>query len=225
MITKITCPSCQTMGQFSVDGGNFNGPYRCWKCRALFILNMANSEVVSLQPLTEEGFQKIKAEQEAEKRGHKATTTPQTTPQVPELKAANPVAWPKITNKMAEENKQPELPKRSFFWPRVPNPEQDFSSSEKPSVASPTTSAVPGEKIQRNSNGAIIFQTIAILVQAEKILYDEGCSIARIATPMGSSGGSSIALRFPWSQYETIKRSLDQSGIQTLEIRQLSDLH
>jgi hypothetical protein len=70
MIAKIICPSCQTMGQFSVDGGNFKGPYRCWKCRALYTLDMVNSAVVSLQPLTDEEFKEIKAKQEAEKHGH-----------------------------------------------------------------------------------------------------------------------------------------------------------
>ena len=66
MIAKIVCPSCQTLGQFSVDGGNFKGPYRCWKCRTLYILDMVNSAVVSLQPLTDEEFKEIKAKQEAE---------------------------------------------------------------------------------------------------------------------------------------------------------------
>jgi len=69
MIAKIICPSCQTLGQFSVDGGNFKGPYRCWKCRTLYTLDMVNSAVVSLQPLTEEEFKEIKAKQEAEKKG------------------------------------------------------------------------------------------------------------------------------------------------------------
>jgi len=70
MIAKIICPSCQTLGQFSVDGGNFKGPYRCWKCRTLYTLDMVNSAVVSLQPLTDEEFKEIKAKQEAEKHGH-----------------------------------------------------------------------------------------------------------------------------------------------------------
>ena len=42
MIAKIICPSCQTLGQFSVDGGNFKGPYRCWKCRTLYTLDMVS---------------------------------------------------------------------------------------------------------------------------------------------------------------------------------------
>ena len=99
MIAKIICPSCQTMGQFSVDGGNFKGPYRCWKCRALYTLDMVNSAVVSLQPLTDEEFKEIKAKQEAEKKGHTsgggiAHTTPQSPPE-----HAEPVIWPKVENR------------------------------------------------------------------------------------------------------------------------------
>ena len=149
MIAKIICPSCQTLGQFSVDGGNFKGPYRCWKCRTLYILDMVNSAVVSLQPLTDEEFKEIKAKQEAEKHGHTsgggmAHPTPQAPPehaepviwpkvenrntgsaaphidsQTPPAHEHNPVIWPKVPNKVVEENTAPEFPKQSFTWPKA----------------------------------------------------------------------------------------------------------
>jgi hypothetical protein len=244
MIAKIICPSCQTLGQFSVDGGNFKGPYRCWKCRTLYTLDMVNSAVVSLQPLTEEEFKEIKAKQEAEKRGHTsrggiAHTTPQAPPehaepviwpkvenrntgsvaaptdsQTPPAYEDNPVIWPKVANKVVEENTATEFPKQSFTWPKV-------HESGKPSDTSQTHFVLPGEKTQKKSDGVILFQTIAILAEAEKVLNNEGCTITRITSPVEPPSGSNIALRFPWSQYETVKASLDKAGVQTQGIKQL----
>ena len=280
MIAKIICPSCQTMGQFSVDGGNFKGPYRCWKCRTLYTLDMVNSAVVSLQPLTEEEFKEIKAKQEAEKHGHTsgggvAHTTPQAPPehaepviwpkvenrntggiashtdsQIPPEHAepvvwpkvsnmnpgsaaphaasqkppehVEPVIWPKVSNKVVEENTSPEFPKQSFAWPKVQRCESDLNTeSGKPSATSKTPFVLPGEKTQKKSDGVILFQTIAILAEAEKVLDNEGCTITRITSPVDPPSGSNIALRFPWSQYETVKSSLDKAGVKTQGIKQL----
>ena len=252
MIAKIICPSCQTMGQFSVEGGNFKGPYRCWKCRTLYTLDMVNSVVVSLQPLTEEEFKEIKAEQEVQKRGHTsgggmAHTTPQAPPERAEpiiwpqvenrntgsaaphtdsqttpAHEDNPVIWPRVSNKVVEENTAPEFPKQSFTWPKAQRRESDLNTeSGKPSETSQTPFVLPGEKTQKKSNGVILFQTIAILAEAEKVLNNEGCTITRITSPVDPPSGSNIALRFPWSQYETIKASLDKAGVQTQGIKQL----
>jgi hypothetical protein len=252
MIAKIICPSCQTLGQFSVEGGNFKGPYRCWKCRTLYTLDMANSEVISLQPLTEEEFTEIKAKQEAQKKGHTsgggmAQTTPQTPPehaepviwpkvanrntgraaaytdsQTPPAHEDNPVIWPKVSNKVVEENTAPEFPKQSFTWPKVQRCESDLNTeSGKPSETSKTPFVLPGEKTQKKSNGVILFQTIDILAEAEKVLSNEGCTITRITSPVDPPSGSNIALRFPWSQYETVKSSLDKAGVKTQGIKPL----
>ena len=222
MIAKITCPSCKTMGQFAVEGGNFKGPYRCWKCRTLYTLDMVNSEVVSLQPPTEEEFEKLKAEQEAEKRGHKGDVTSQTASQVPLAHENNPVIWPKLSNKVIEENKQPEFPKQPFVWPKVQNSEPNLNTpNEKPSATPQTPFVLPGEKAQRKSNGVILFQTIAMLVEAEKLLNNEGCTITRITAPVDPPSGSNIARRFPWSQYETVKSLLDKAGVKTEGIKQI----
>ena len=252
MIAKIICPSCQTLGQFSVDGGNFKGPYRCWKCRTLYTLDMVNSAVVSLQPLTDEEFKEIKAKQEAEKHGHTsgggvAHTTPQAPPehaepviwpkvenrntggsalhtdsQTPPAHENNPVIWPKVSNKVAEENTAHEFPKQSFTWPKVQRGESDLNTeSGKLSETSQASFVLPGEKIQKKSNGVIFFQTIAILTEAEKVLNNEGCTITRITSPVDPPSGSNIALRFAWSQYETVKASLDKAGVKTQGIKQL----
>jgi hypothetical protein len=252
MIAKIICPSCQTMGQFSVDGGNFKGPYRCWKCRALYTLDMVNSAVVSLQPLTDEEFKEIKAKQEAEKKGHTsgggiAHTTPQSPPehaepviwpkvenrntgnaaphtdsQTPPAHEANPVIWPRVPNKVVDENATHEFPKQSFTWPKAQRGGSDLNTeSGKPSETAQAPFVLPGEGIQKKTNGVILFQTIAILAEAEKVLNNEGCTITRITSPVDPPSGSNIALRFPWSQYETVKASLDKAGVQTQGIKQL----
>ena len=252
MIAKIICPSCQTLGQFSVEGGNYKGPYRCWKCRTLYTLDMVNSEVISLQPLTEEEFTEIKANQEAQKRGHTsiggmAHTTPQTPPehvepviwpkvenrntgsaaahtdsQTPLAQENNPVIWPKVSNKVEEESTSHDFPKQSFIWPKVQRRESDLNAgSGKPSETSRTPFVLPGEKTSIKGNGVILFQTIAILAEAEKVLNNEGCSITRITSPVDAPSGSNIALRFPWSQYETVKSSLDKAGVKTQGIKQL----
>jgi len=42
----------------------YEGPYRCWKCRSLFMIVIANKKLQSCRPLSEEEFQKWQQEQE-----------------------------------------------------------------------------------------------------------------------------------------------------------------
>ena len=55
---KIKCPACQTEGTTSLIESSYEGPYRCWKCRALFTIELKNNELISCEPLSEEEFQK-----------------------------------------------------------------------------------------------------------------------------------------------------------------------
>jgi hypothetical protein len=57
MIT-IKCPKCNTEGKLSLLKPDYEGPYRCWKCRELFSINIEGNEVKSLEPLSEEEFQR-----------------------------------------------------------------------------------------------------------------------------------------------------------------------
>lgn len=71
MLLKIRCPACQTEGSLSLLEADYEGPYRCWKCRALFTITLKNNELTSCEPLTEEELQKqqeIKAIQDKLKR-------------------------------------------------------------------------------------------------------------------------------------------------------------
>lgn len=56
MIVKIKCPKCDTDGVFSLAEPSYQGPYRCWKCRALFTIKLENDELKSCEPLSQEEF-------------------------------------------------------------------------------------------------------------------------------------------------------------------------
>lgn len=55
---KIKCPACQTEGTISLIETNYEGPYRCWKCRALFSITLKSNKLTSCEPMTEEELQK-----------------------------------------------------------------------------------------------------------------------------------------------------------------------
>ncbi len=56
MIVKIKCPKCDTEGSFSLVDSSYQGPYRCWKCTALFTIRMEDNELKSCEPLGQEEF-------------------------------------------------------------------------------------------------------------------------------------------------------------------------
>ena len=63
MLVKIKCPACATEGTTSFVGNTYEGPYKCWKCKALFTIKLDNGEVQSCEPLSEE---ELKQQQEIE---------------------------------------------------------------------------------------------------------------------------------------------------------------
>jgi len=58
MIVKIKCPKCETEGSLSLVESNYQGPYRCWKCRELFTIRLENNKLKSCEPLSQEEFEK-----------------------------------------------------------------------------------------------------------------------------------------------------------------------
>lgn len=71
MLLKIQCPSCHTEGSMSLVESTYEGPYRCWKCRALFVLILNDGKITSCEPMSEEDLQKqqeLKALQDKMKR-------------------------------------------------------------------------------------------------------------------------------------------------------------
>ena len=53
----IKCPSCGTEATISLIESVYEGPYRCWKCRALFRIRIENEELQSCEPMSEEEFE------------------------------------------------------------------------------------------------------------------------------------------------------------------------
>jgi hypothetical protein len=223
MIAKLICPSCQTLGQFSVLGGSYKGPYRCWKCRTLYTIDIENGEAISWLPMAEKELEDLKAQQDAEKKGIKPDVKPQSASQPASPPLQNPLEWPRKPNKVTPEPepeiKQPESPKQPF-WPRMPENKPKVTTPSGSPPAAPTV--LPGETPVKKSNGIILFKSNAELVQAEKLLYNEGCTATRVTAPVEPASDCNIALRFPWSQYETVKAVLEKAGVQTLRIRQMS---
>ncbi len=58
MMIKIKCPECGTEGSMSLLESSYEGPYKCWKCRALFTIRLKNNELESCEPLSQEEFEK-----------------------------------------------------------------------------------------------------------------------------------------------------------------------
>jgi hypothetical protein len=56
MMIKIVCPSCGTEGSLSLADPAYEGPYKCWKCRSLFTVTIANGKLGSCEPLSQEEF-------------------------------------------------------------------------------------------------------------------------------------------------------------------------
>ena len=56
MMLKIKCPECSVEGNISLLESSYQGPYRCWKCRALFTIRLENNELKSCEPLSQEEF-------------------------------------------------------------------------------------------------------------------------------------------------------------------------
>ena len=88
MWIKIQCPACQTESSSSLPTASYKGHYRCWKCRALFAVEVEDGELISYQPITEDELEEIKAKQEADKKG---------LPYTPKAAPAAPVVRPKAS--------------------------------------------------------------------------------------------------------------------------------
>ncbi len=58
MMIKIKCPECGIEGSMSLLESSYEGPYKCWKCRALFTIRLENNELKSCEPLSQEEFEK-----------------------------------------------------------------------------------------------------------------------------------------------------------------------
>jgi len=67
MMITIKCPSCGTEGSQSLLEPNYQGPYRCWKCRSIFVLEVKNNILKSIKAISNKEFEKWQKQQKIEK--------------------------------------------------------------------------------------------------------------------------------------------------------------
>lgn len=60
MFTKIVCPKCGVEGSISLLNPDYQGPYKCWKCRELYTIELENYQLKSCEPLSQEEFDRQK---------------------------------------------------------------------------------------------------------------------------------------------------------------------
>jgi hypothetical protein len=58
MFIKIECPSCQSESSMSLIKSSYKGPFRCWKCRGLFTIEIKDNKLTSYEALSEEMLKK-----------------------------------------------------------------------------------------------------------------------------------------------------------------------
>ncbi len=61
MLIKIKCLKCGIEGSMSLVQPSYRGPYRCWKCRELFTIELENNKLKSCVPLSQEDFDRQQA--------------------------------------------------------------------------------------------------------------------------------------------------------------------
>lgn len=54
----IQCPRCGAKSSMSFTESIYDGPYRCWKCKGLFLIRIEDEELKSCEPLSEEELEK-----------------------------------------------------------------------------------------------------------------------------------------------------------------------
>jgi hypothetical protein len=68
MQVNIKCPACNTDSSFFIAKNIFQGPFRCWKCKAMFTVKIKDGALQVCEPLSNEDFEKQKAEKEARRK-------------------------------------------------------------------------------------------------------------------------------------------------------------
>jgi hypothetical protein len=74
MQVNIKCPACNTDSSFFIAKKIFQGPFRCWKCKAMCTIKVRDGELEVCEPLSNEDFEKQKAEKEAKRKKAKEKT-------------------------------------------------------------------------------------------------------------------------------------------------------
>lgn len=67
MLIKFKCPKCAIDNSCSFADLNYQGPYRCWKCRELFMISIEDDKLKSCEPMTQEEFDRHREEVDRQK--------------------------------------------------------------------------------------------------------------------------------------------------------------
>ena len=60
-MVKVICPKCSAETKLSLVETSYVGPKKCWKCHELFTLTIVNNQVRSIEPLSQEEYEKQQA--------------------------------------------------------------------------------------------------------------------------------------------------------------------
>ena len=56
MVT-IQCPQCNAVTSFTLIEPSYEGPFRCWKCRAIFIATIESGDLKSCRHASQDEFE------------------------------------------------------------------------------------------------------------------------------------------------------------------------
>ena len=68
MQVNIKCPNCNSDSSFFILKNVFQGPFRCWSCKSLYSVKVKKGELLECEPLSQEDFEKQKADKEAARK-------------------------------------------------------------------------------------------------------------------------------------------------------------
>ena len=52
----IRCPNCNEISKISLIEDRYNDPFRCWKCNAVFMVEIEENELKSAVSISKEDF-------------------------------------------------------------------------------------------------------------------------------------------------------------------------
>jgi hypothetical protein len=64
---EIKCPNCNEISKLFLLDARYNDPFRCWKCKAAFMVEIEGNEVKSALPMSQEDFNRWQELQQLKK--------------------------------------------------------------------------------------------------------------------------------------------------------------
>ena len=54
---EIVCPNCKEISKVFLQNDKYKDPFRCWKCKAIFMVEIENNCVKSAITMSQEDFE------------------------------------------------------------------------------------------------------------------------------------------------------------------------